>query len=201
MKIWNQTIPLLRNDKQKVVANGYPDLRVNCVRGGSVESLDVKVLFDPLEEKFNLPPFAVQFGDGERVFNREVVGQEAIGLPGLKVLIHTKSQRVRILPGRVIACEPDGLIRKNARTFVDWSGLSHFVGHIVLGSHDKVCSLLLEVLVAPLKSHISFVHQIEVKRKMRREDPVIEAGSFYSLFVIIDRADGMAIITRSNRHI
>ena len=28
---------LLRNDKQQVVANGYPYLRVNCILGGSVE--------------------------------------------------------------------------------------------------------------------------------------------------------------------
>ena len=63
MKTWNQTIPLLHNDEQKVVANGYPDLCVNRVLGGSVESLDVKVLFNPLEEQFYLPPFAGQFCD------------------------------------------------------------------------------------------------------------------------------------------
>ena len=64
--------PLLRNDEQKVVANGYPDLRIDRVLGGSVEGLDVQMLLDPFEEKFNLPPFAVQFRDGERVFNRKV---------------------------------------------------------------------------------------------------------------------------------
>lgn len=147
MKVWNQTISLLRNDEQKIVENGYPYRRIHCVLGGSVEGLDVQMLLDPLEEKFIFPSFAVQFCDGERVFNREVVGQEAIGLPGLKVLIRNKPQRVRILPGRVIAHELDGLIRKNARTFVDWSGLNHFVGHIVLGSHDKVGFFLPEVLV------------------------------------------------------
>ncbi len=36
-----------------VVANGYPDLRVNGVLGGSVEGLDVQVLLDPLEEQLN----------------------------------------------------------------------------------------------------------------------------------------------------
>ena len=112
-----------------------------------VEGLDVQMLLDPLEEQFDLPALAVQFRDGQRVFNRKVIGQEAIDLPVLKVFIHNESQRVRILPGRVIAHELDGLIRKNARTFVDWSGLNHFVGHIVLGSHDKVGFFLPEVLV------------------------------------------------------
>ena len=93
MKAWYQTISLLRNDEQKVVANRYPYLRIHCVLGGSVEGLDVQMRLNPLEDKFNLPPFAVQFCDGERVFNREVVGQEAIGLPGLKVLIRNKPQR------------------------------------------------------------------------------------------------------------
>ena len=50
MKTWNQTIPLLRNDKQKIVANGYPDLCVDRVLGGSIEGLDVQMLLDPLEE-------------------------------------------------------------------------------------------------------------------------------------------------------
>ena len=50
MKTRNQTIPFLRNDEQKVVANGYPDLRVNGVLGGSVEGLDVQMLLDPFEE-------------------------------------------------------------------------------------------------------------------------------------------------------
>ena len=48
MKTWNQTKPLLRNDEQKVVANGYPDLRIDRVLGGSVEGLDVQMLLDPL---------------------------------------------------------------------------------------------------------------------------------------------------------
>ena len=152
---------LLRNDKQKVVANGYPYLRVDCILGGSVEGLDVKMLLDPLEEKFNLTAFAVQFCNGERVFNREVVGQEAIDLPGLKVLIHNKSQRIRVLFDRVVAGKPDGLIRKNTGAFVDRPGLYNLVGHIVLGSCDKVGTLLMEVLVELLKCDISLVHQVE----------------------------------------
>lgn len=46
MKTWNQAIPLLRNDGQKVVANGYPDLRIHCVLGCSVDGLEVQMLHD-----------------------------------------------------------------------------------------------------------------------------------------------------------
>lgn len=121
----------------------------------------MKVLFDPLEEQFYLPPFALQFRDSERVFKHVVVSQEVIGISGLKVLRHNKSHRVRILSDRVIGHEPDGGIRNNAHSFVDRSGLNHFVGHIVLGSRDNVGTLLLKVIVALLKSHLSFVHQEE----------------------------------------
>ena len=50
MKTRYQSKPLLRNDEQKIVANGDPDLRVNGVLGGPVEGLDVKMLFDPFEK-------------------------------------------------------------------------------------------------------------------------------------------------------
>lgn len=50
MKTWSKPIMLLRNVKQKVVANGYPYLRVNCVLGGSVEGLNMKMLLDPFEK-------------------------------------------------------------------------------------------------------------------------------------------------------
>ncbi len=69
-----------RNDEQKIVSHNYPDLRVNCVLDGPVESLGVNEIFDSLEEPFYLPPFAVQFRDSERAFDGEVVGQEAIKL-------------------------------------------------------------------------------------------------------------------------
>ena len=70
MKTWNKTITFLRNNEQKVVAYGYPDLRVDGVLCRSVKGLDVQMLLNPLEEKLNLPSLTVQFRDGQRVFNR-----------------------------------------------------------------------------------------------------------------------------------
>ena len=118
MKTWNQAIPFLRNDEQKIVANGYPDLRVHCILGGPVESLDVQMLFDPFEEQLNLPTFTVQFRDGQWVFNYKVVGQETIDFTRLKVLIHNKSQGFGKLSCRVIAGKPDCLVRKNSESLL-----------------------------------------------------------------------------------
>lgn len=81
MKPWNQIISLHGNDEQKIVANGYSDLRVDHILCGSVEGLDVQMSLDPFEGLFNLPTLAVQFFNGQWVFNREVTGQEAINLP------------------------------------------------------------------------------------------------------------------------
>ena len=44
MKNSSQTISLFRNDERKIIANGYPYLRIHCVHVGSVDGLDVQVL-------------------------------------------------------------------------------------------------------------------------------------------------------------
>ena len=59
MKAWLQSILLLCDDKQKVVTNGYPYLRVDSIAGCTVKGLDVQVLLDPLEEDLNLPSFSI----------------------------------------------------------------------------------------------------------------------------------------------
>ena len=50
MKTWNKTISLLRNDEQKIVANGYPDLHIDRILSGSIEGLDVQMSLDPFKE-------------------------------------------------------------------------------------------------------------------------------------------------------
>ena len=53
MKTWLQSILLLRDDKQQVVTNGYPYLRVDSIAGCTVKGLDVQVLLDPVFETIN----------------------------------------------------------------------------------------------------------------------------------------------------
>ena len=146
MKTWIQPVSLLRNDEQKIVTNGYPYLRVHGVLGSAVESLDVKMLLDPFEEQFYLPAFTVEFRNSQRIVNRKVVGQKSICSSSLKVFIHNKSQCVWILSGRVISSKSDSLIRKNARVFVDRSGLNNLIRHIVLGACNKAGPFCWECL-------------------------------------------------------
>lgn len=50
MKAWFQSILFLCYNKQQIVTDGYPDLRVNSIPGGAIEGLDVQVLLNPFEE-------------------------------------------------------------------------------------------------------------------------------------------------------
>ena len=90
------SILLLRDDKQQVVTNGYPYLRVESIAVCAVKGLDMQMLLDTLEEDFYLPSFSIQLCNSDCV-NREVVCEEPIDLPVSKVLIHNKSEIVRIL--------------------------------------------------------------------------------------------------------
>ena len=57
------------------------------------------MLLAPFEKQLNLPAFMIWFRNSQKVFNHEVIGQEAIDFSGLEVLIHNKSQYIRTLPG------------------------------------------------------------------------------------------------------
>ena len=96
MKTWLQSILLLRDDKRLIVTNGYPYLRVDSFAGCAVKGLNMQVLLDPLEEDLNLSSFSIQLCNSDCV-NREVVSEEPIDLSVSKVLIHNKSEIVRIL--------------------------------------------------------------------------------------------------------
>ena len=161
MKTLGNIETLLRNDKQQVVANGYPYLRIDGVLGCAIEGLDVKMLLDPFEEEFNLPPLTVEFSDSKRIFDGKVVGQEAIKLPSFKVLIYNESERIGILSGRVISNKSDGFIGKNTRSFVNIPRLKNFVDHVVFGSSNEVGAFLVKILVEFLERNIALIYQVE----------------------------------------
>ena len=150
---------LLRNDEQKVVADGYPYLRVDSITGCAVESLDVEMLLDPLEEDLNLPSVTVEFGNSDGL-KREVIGQEPIYHSFPKVLIHNESKRVRILFGRIISCEPNGLVREDAGLWIHFPGFKDLVSHIVFRPCHEESVVEMEVLVKRIKADVSLIHKV-----------------------------------------
>ena len=159
MKTRFKSIMLLRDNKQKVVADGYPYLRIDGIAGCSVEGLDVQMLLDPLEEKFNLPSVTVKFSycDG---FQREVVRQEPIGRPFLKILIYNESERVLIFSGGVVSSKSDGLVRDKASLRIHLPSLDDFIAHIVFRPRHKEGVVEMEVPIERLETNIPFVHQV-----------------------------------------
>ena len=164
MKALSNVKTFLRNDEQKIVANGYPDLCVYSILGGAVESIDVEMLLYPLEEKFNLPAFPIEFRNGKRIFYGEVVGQESIDIAGFIVFIDNESHGIRVFPGGDVACEPYCLIGENPGLFINWPGFKNFIDHVVFGSGDEVSILLPEAVIKLLKCHIPLVYQVESSR-------------------------------------
>ena len=76
--------PLLDDRHQHIDRDGDPDLSLHRVLGGAEKRLDAQVLFDPLEEEFDLPSAPVKFRDRERG-QHEVVRQEHQPLSGLEI--------------------------------------------------------------------------------------------------------------------
>lgn len=85
--------PFLQDRDQEVRGDCDPDLSLHGVLGCAVEGFDPKMLFDPLEEDFDLPGASVKLGDGERR-KLEVVAQEDESFPGFRILEPDSPQRI-----------------------------------------------------------------------------------------------------------
>ena len=159
MKTWLQSILLFRNDKQQIVTNGYPYLRVDSITCCTVNGLDVQALLDPLEEDLNLPSFSIQLCNSDCV-NREVICEEAIDLSVSKVLIYNKSKIIMVLLRSIKSCKLYRFIGDKFRLSINLPRLSNCVQHIILGSGDKPHMLLMKMLIERVKLHIAFIHKI-----------------------------------------
>jgi hypothetical protein len=50
--------------EEQIDRGGDPDLCFDCIGGSSEEGLDPQMLFDPLEEQFDLPAALVKLSNG-----------------------------------------------------------------------------------------------------------------------------------------
>ncbi len=152
MKTWIQSVLLLGNDE-------YPDLREDCIHGRAVEGLDVQMLLDPFEEDLNLPPFTVEFGNGNRL-QREVVCQEPIGRSVPKVFIDNESEIVGILSGSVMSCKPDCLIGDKTGLRINFPAVHDYILHVVFGSRNEPRMVPVKMDVERIKLDIALIHEI-----------------------------------------
>ncbi len=60
---------------EDINTDGDPDLRLHRIGRCAVKRFDAKMLFDPFEEKFDLPPAFVKLRNGQRG-QIEIVGEK-----------------------------------------------------------------------------------------------------------------------------
>ena len=109
---------LLQDRDHQVDTDGNPDLRLHCVGRSTVECFDPEVLFDPLEEQFDLPAATEQLGD-HQCRKVEMVGQEDQAFVGLGIAVANTAQQVGIAFCRIVRNEPDTLVALQALCLVD----------------------------------------------------------------------------------
>ena len=99
----------LEDGHQNVNADGDPDLGLDGILAGPVKSFDAQVLFDPFEEKFDLPATLVELRDGQGG-DIEIVGQKDQAFVRGRVAVAHASQGDRIILLRLKSGQENRLI-------------------------------------------------------------------------------------------
>lgn len=125
-----------------------PDLRLHRVLARAQETLDAKVLFDPLEKQFHLPVTFVPCSNAQRE-QRLVVGQEDQRLARGRLLDANAAQLLGIALGEVRVVEVNRLVRDQACSPPCGRGTSTALVHAAFGAGRKKSACLVQ-FVQPL---------------------------------------------------
>lgn len=126
MKTWLQFILLLCDDKQHVITNSYPYLRIDSIASRAVKGLDMQVLPNSLEEDLKQPSFSIKSSNRHCV-NREVICKEAAGIHTSKIFTYNKSHIIRALMESIKSGKLYRLIGDKSRLSINLSRLSDHV--------------------------------------------------------------------------
>ena len=135
---------------------------LDCILRGSEEGLDPQVLFDPFEEKLDLPPTFVEIGDGPRR-KRKVVGEKDEVSVGFRVVVSDSSEFRWIILLGIEGCRYDGLIALNPNRFVDTCGIEPVKTEVFLGPDNKISCILMDGM-EPGKIEIAAIDDIQSAR-------------------------------------
>jgi hypothetical protein len=150
---------LFQDSDKEIDTNSDPYLSFHGVRRCSVKPFDTQVLFDPLEEEFDLPSTAIQFGYCD-CRQREIVGKENHSSSCFQVQKADSSEHIRIgLAGRVRS-EPDTLVALQPDRAVGLSGIDASELEILLGSDNEERSILMEGIES-FEIQITTVHDVK----------------------------------------
>jgi len=131
-----QRQPLFNNRGEDVDGDGNPDLRLDSVLGGSVKSLDPKVLLDPTKKQLDLPAELIKLGDGQGR-KSEVVRQEDQMTVVVTII---KTNPAKTLRESIMGRKPgedDILIGSHVRSPIHRAGKKPITPQVRLGSDDE----------------------------------------------------------------
>lgn len=147
---------------QHVSGDGNPYLRFDGVFARSQKGFDAQMLFDPLEEQFDLPALLVKRGD-QLGLEGKIVGQKYDAFAVL-VLDDNASQAGWVIPAGVKQRQLASLVANEmGMDAIDWMGVTALELGIALGArHEK--SVQLVKTMQPLEIEITAIHQIKRAR-------------------------------------
>jgi len=153
-------LKLLFNDgNQHVGADSRPDLSLHGVLACAKKVLDAQVLFDPLEEEFDLPAVFVQGCDGG---GRQtgVVGQKDQSLACGGVGKPNTPNVFGIVLDGIKALERNTLIGNHSCASSGWGRVDASGPQVVLGARDVKGTGLMKAKQS-LEIHVATVHHVE----------------------------------------
>jgi len=153
-------IQSLSSDRdQHIGGDSDPHLALQGVLRCAEKPLDPKMLLDPPEEEFNLPPALVRRTDAQG-WNAEMIGQEDERFVGRRIPESNSAQLTGIIPGGVKIVQHHALIADQSGAAIDWPGSNALDVRVALGSSDEESAALTQCVESG-EIQIAPVHHIE----------------------------------------
>lgn len=127
---------LFETGDHQISADGDPDLGLHSIFRIAVESLDSEILFDPFEEKFDLPSAFVALCDRQSR-KAKVVGQEGQTLATFGIDETDASEPLGESCFAFGSVQCNGLITFEASSFVHWIGLENMETQVAFRSSNE----------------------------------------------------------------
>jgi len=164
---------LIESGHQEINGESDPDLGAHGVFGRAIERLDAQVLFDPLEEEFDLPAALVDRGN-RKSGEIEVVCKKDQLFSGFRIEITDTAQPPGKVPLALFGLEADGLVAPQAGRFIDRPRFEDIETCVALGADHEIRTGRLdseqsgEIEIATIKNVdasglvIDLIHEVDV---------------------------------------
>lgn len=143
----------------EVNADCDPDLGFDGVLGRAEERFDAEVLFDPLEEEFDVPTALVERGNS-RGRESEMVGQKDQNFSGFRIAKADSPQLRGIEHLAARPLETNNLVAFQNAGPINRAGLSDMEAEVGFCPHDEV-GLRIVKLVQAVEVNVSTIHDID----------------------------------------